>query len=88
MHENTRDVQAVWSGYVNYMQTSSKAKIELEDLMTVITSLRLTTNYHNTTKNFIVEWLDKIERYEAMTPVNSHFPDSMKYFVTECSITH
>ena len=77
-HESTRDAQAVWSDYMQYMRTSSKADIELEDLMTGITSLRLTTTYLGTTENFIVEWLDKIKRYEDMTPLNSHFPDSMK----------
>ena len=77
-HEGTRDAQAVWSDYMHYMRTSSKADIELEDLMTSITSLRLTTSYRSTSENFIVEWLDKVKRYEDMTPINSHFSDGMK----------
>ena len=76
-HESTRDAQAVWSDYMQYMRTSSKADIELEDLMKAITSLCLTTTCQSTTENFIVEWLDKIKLYEDMTPINSHFPDCM-----------
>ena len=77
-HESTCDAQAVWSDYIQYMRTLSKADIALEDLMAAITSLQLTTTYQNTTENFIVECLDKIKRYEDMTPISSHFPDSMK----------
>ena len=41
LHENTRDAQAVWRGYVSYMRSSTRADIEIKHLMTSLTSLVL-----------------------------------------------
>jgi hypothetical protein len=77
-YDLTRDAQSVWKDYTTYMRTSTKADMEIEDLMTVITSFRLTSTYRGTSQRFIVDWLDKIRRYEDLTPKSAHFPDVMK----------
>jgi hypothetical protein len=77
-HESTRNAQAIWSDYLTYMRTSSKADMQIEDLMMVLTSFRLTTTYRGTSQKFIVDWLDKIRQYEDLTPTSAHFPDVMK----------
>ena len=77
-HEGTRDAQAVWRDYVNYMRSSTRADIEIEGLMTTLTSLRISPTTKMTAQQFILEWLDKLRIYEDLTPMNAHFPDIMK----------
>jgi hypothetical protein len=77
-HENARDAQAVWKDYLHYMRTSTKADMQIEDLMTVLTSFRLTSTYRGTSQKFIADWLDKIRQYEDLTPKSAHFPDVMR----------
>ena len=72
-HEGTRDAQKVLADYVKHMRTSTRADMEIEDLMTQLTSTRLTTNYTGTTQNFI-DWLDKMRKYEELTPWRFPFP--------------
>jgi hypothetical protein len=55
------------------MRTSTKADMQIEDLMTVLTSFRLTSTYRGTSQKFIVNWLDKIRQYEDLTPKSAHF---------------
>jgi hypothetical protein len=77
-HEIARDAQVVWKDYLHYMCTSTKADMQIEDLMTVLTSFLLTSTYRGTSQKFIVDWLDKICQYEDLTPKSAHFPDVMK----------
>jgi hypothetical protein len=78
LHEGTRDAQAVWRDYLSYMRSSTRADMEIEDLMTLLTSLRLNSQTKGSTQQFILDWLDKIRIYEGMTPPTAHFPDIMK----------
>ena len=77
-HESTRNAQAVWTDYIQYMRTSTKADIAIENILSTLTSIRLTTDYRGTSQSFIIDWLDKLRQYEDLTPTGSHFPDSMK----------
>ena len=52
------------------METSTKADIQMEELMTSLTYLRLDHSYRGNTQEFVVGWLDKIREYENLTPVN------------------
>jgi len=54
-HKSTGDAQAVWKDYSYYMRTSTKADMELEDLLTIFTSARLTNSYHGPTIKFITD---------------------------------
>ncbi len=78
LHENTRDAHAVWRDYINYMRSSTRADIEIEDLMTSLTSLRITPSTRGSTQQFVLDWLDKLRIYEDLTPTSPHFPDIMK----------
>jgi len=77
-HEATGDAQAVWRDYSSYMRTSTKADMELEDLLSLIRSTRITTSYRGPTIKFITDLLDYIRRYEALVPTKSRFPSNMK----------
>jgi hypothetical protein len=85
-HEATRDAQAIWRDLVNFMRTSTRADIEIEDLMSSLTSLRVTPSYRGTTQQFILDWLDKLRLYEDLTPQNAHFPDIMKKSMLQNSV--
>ena len=71
--ETTCNAQKVWINYCTYMKSSTKAHLQLEDLMTELTSLQLTLNYSGTTMDFIVKWLDKMRLYERLTKMSEHF---------------
>ena len=87
-HEHTRDAQSVWRDYINHMRTSTKADIELEDLLTSITSLRISPNFKGNTEGFLLDWLDKIRRYEELTPKSTWFPDPMKKAMLQNAVAH
>ena len=87
-HENTRDAQSVWRDYINHMRTSTKADIELEDLLTSLTSLRISPNFRGNTEGFLLDWLDKIRRYEELTPKSTWFPDPMKKAMLQNAVAH
>ena len=84
-NEGTRDAQAVWRSYSNYMRTSTRADIQIEDLMTSLTSLRIDT--HGNAQKFILGWLDKLRVYEELTPLSAHFPDNMKKAMLQNAIS-
>ena len=68
------------------MKTSTKDEIEIEDLMTSLTSMILDMNYKEPSQSFIVTWLNKLRQYENLTPQNAHFPDSMKKAMLQNSL--
>ncbi len=78
LHENTQDAQAVWRDYTTYMRSSTRADIEIEDLMTNLTSLCLTPGTKGSTQQFVLDWLDELCIHEDLTPNSAHFPDIMK----------
>ena len=77
-HEHDRNAQAIWSDYLKYMRTSTRADLESEDLMTYLTTARLGPGWKDTTAAFITDWLDKLRQYEDLTPVGSRWDDDMK----------
>ena len=77
-YTTTKDAQSVWGDYTNYMMTSTKADLEIEKLILSITSMRLERGYRGTTTQFVLGWLNNINKYEEMTPTTSHFPTAMK----------
>eukprot|EP00934_Nitzschia_sp_Nitz4_P006215 Nitzschia sp. Nitz4//scaffold143_size57137//53597//57072//NITZ4_006523-RA/size57137-processed-gene-0.42-mRNA-1//1//CDS//3329536473//6205//frame0 len=77
-HETTRDAQAVWRDYVKHMRNSSRADLEIEDLMNALVSHRADTKDLGNVEQFIIDWLNNIRLYETLTPISAHFPDIMK----------
>ena len=77
-HEDTRNAQAVWREYEDYMRSSTRTQLQIEDLMTEITSTRLSPSYPGTSTDFIVKWFDKMRRYETLTSCAEHFSGAMK----------
>ena len=73
IHEDDRDARRVWKDYTTYMETSTSADMQIEELMSSLTSLRLSQNYRGTTQKFLIDWLDKMMQYEKLTPLEAHF---------------
>ena len=66
VHEDNRNAQLVWKDYTTYMKTSTSADMQIEELMSSLTSLRLSQNYRGTTQKFLIDWLDKMMQYEKL----------------------
>lgn len=77
-HEDDRDAQSTWADYTKYMKTSTNADMQIEELMSSLTSLRLSFNYRGTTQTFLIDWLNKMMQYEKLTPVAAHFTPTVK----------
>ena len=78
VHEDDRNAQLVWKDYTTYMKTSTSADMQIEELMSSLTSLRLSQNYRGTTQKFLIDWLDKMMQYEKLTPLEAHFTPTVK----------
>ena len=84
----TMNVQLVWANYTKCMRTSTRADMESEGLMKSLTNLRITPSYKGSTLRFLVDWLDKLRQYEAMSPQSSHFPDQMKKTLLQNAVSN
>lgn len=85
-HEVERNAQGVWRDYVAYMETSSKADMQVNKLTTELTFIKLDTNSKGSYQDFIVNWQDKVRELENLTPLESHFPDTFKKSMLENSL--
>ena len=85
--EMTHNAQKVWIHYCTYMKSSTKAHLQLKDLMTELTSLRLTSEYSGTMMNFIVKWLNKMHLYESLTKTSEHFTPGMKKMMLQNAVS-
>jgi len=61
---------------------------QLEDLLTSLTSLRILPNFRGNTEGFLLDWLDKIHRYEELTPKSTWLPDPMKKAMLQNAVAH
>ena len=86
--ESTRNAQKVWSEFDKYMKHSTRGDIELSGLLSDLTSLRLSSNYRGTTQDFIADWMNKLRRYEQLTPLSAHFPDPLKKTMLQNAIAN
>ena len=77
-HESTMITQQVWREYTNYMRTSTKGEMVVQDLLSDLTTLRLSPTYRGSTTDFVTAWFNKLKQYETLTPIASHFPDTIK----------
>ena len=75
-HSSTGNAQKVWIDYEAHMNTSTRAEVEIENIMTRLTTSRL--NEHNKVAKFVTDWLHLLRRYEDMKPISEHFPDTLK----------
>ena len=87
-YEGTSDAQAVWRDLENYMCTSTKAELDQEELMNLITSSRLTNNYRGKTLTFVTDWLDYIRRHDKLTPLSSRMSDVTKKHMLQNALQH
>ena len=87
MFKDTRDAAASWKDYDGYMRSSSMAKIKSNNILKELTTLKFDPRSSITSQDFIVDWLDKLDRFEDYTPLTSHFPDDMKKTLLENALS-
>ena len=77
-HSSTGNAQKVWIDYEAHMNTSTRAEVEIENIMTTLTTSRLNEHNSNKIAKFVTDWLHLLRRYEDMKPISEHFPDTLK----------
>ena len=65
------------------MEESPKAGLQVNKLMTELTSQKLEHGSKQTSQEFIIEWQEKLREYEELTPLDHHFPDALKKTMLE-----
>jgi len=87
MFKDTRDAASAWRAYDGYMRSSSMAKIKSNNILKELTTLKFDPRGSTTSQEFIVKWLEKLDRFEDYTPLTSHFPDDMKKTLLENALS-
>lgn len=77
-HMTTYNAQAAFKDLTEHALTSTAAKISSRNLLTYITSTKLSDgSWRGTTTNFILHWKEHVCRYQKMTRDKSeHFSDN------------
>jgi hypothetical protein len=79
MYEATADAQSIYSKLVDHCTKSVKASLDLTTLMEYITTIRLDGgSWVESTASFILNWQDKLCKFEKLTDKLSHFSDGWK----------
>jgi hypothetical protein len=78
-HETDRNAQTVWRKLVDHQTTSTVGALTRESLLAHLTTFKLDTNtWRGTHVSFIVNFQDKIQEYECLTPPADHYSDELK----------
>ena len=85
-NEEDRGVQAVWRDYKRYMEKSTKANLQVSTLLTELTTQKLEPGSRESSQDFILNWHEKVREFEELTPVDAHFPDSLKKIMLETAL--
>ena len=86
IHCESRDASSVWKQYDEYMRTSTRSQITSKDLLSELTSIKFDVRSTQKDQEFVVEWLEKLRKYEDLTPMESNFSDSTKKTLLENSL--
>ena len=60
------------------MKSSTRADIMIEDLITKLTSIHLTSNHRGTTQYFIMNFIEDLRKFEDIAPKTDHWTPVMK----------
>ena len=72
LHESTYDAQAVYDELVAHYTKSTKASLDLTQLMQYLTSLRIGDGtWRGTSASFILNFQDKVREFEKMADTSS-----------------
>jgi hypothetical protein len=78
--ETDRNAQTVWCKLVEHQTTSTVGALTRESLLAHLITFKLDTNtWRGTHVSFLVNFQDKIQEYERLTPVGDHYSDELKF---------
>ena len=83
-HVDDYDAQAIHKELFDHAQRSTKASVNASDLLAYITTARIgTTPWKGSSESFIINWQDKIRKYEQLVDKQDIFSDSVKRTMLE-----
>ena len=81
-NDKTHDYQQLQSDYLNYVRTLARDNVKMEDLLTSLTKIHLSLKYRGEII-FFIHYLDMMMSNEELTPLVNHFPNMLKYNISE-----
>ena len=83
-YEDTHDSQQAYQELIHYLQRSTKSIVETNDIISYIASDKLGDGtWKGKTQDFILNWLDKVRKYEKMVGLRDHFSYRVKRIMLE-----
>ena len=87
MHESTYDAQAVYNELVAHYTKSTKASLDLTQLMQYLTSLRIGDGtWRGMAASFVLNFQDKIREFEKIADTSDHFSDGWKIILLQNAV--
>ena len=87
-HDGDSDAQAIFRKLSQYATASTQAALESSDLLAYITTATFTDlNWRGTTQSFILNWCDKLRKWEKMVPLKDHFTGPVKKVMLENAVS-
>ena len=78
IYEPAFDSQQAYQDLIKYLQKSTKSIVETNDIISYIASAKLGDGtWKGKTEDFILNWLDKVRKYERMVGSGDHFSDKV-----------
>ena len=74
--EANSDAQAVYAALLDHYTKSIKAALDQLQLMIYITSINIGDGaWHGSAASFVLNWQDKVHKFEKLSDVRNHFSD-------------
>ena len=77
-HTADRDAQTVFEKLETHASLSTEATIEIQKLVTFLTTTRLDSSWKGTFSGFITHWKQQLMNYEDMTDASEHYTSEVK----------
>ena len=77
-HLRTKDAEAVWKEYSEYMTTASKEASEKRKQTHYVTNTVLDSQFRGTSQQFVLHFNEQFRRLDELTDLSERMPESMK----------
>jgi hypothetical protein len=81
------DAQAMYAALLNHYTKSVKASLYQSQLMVYITTIKIGDgSWHESAASFVLNWQDKVHKFEKLSHAKNHFLDEWKLFMLQNAI--
>jgi hypothetical protein len=83
-YEATSDAQAVYAALLDHYTKSVKASLDQSQHMVYITTIKIGDgSWHGSAVSFVLDWQDKVCKFEKLSNAKNHFSDEWKLIMLQ-----